>query len=98
MNAVDAAPAGSIVHLRSHTFDHRISITVENRGVPIASDELTRIFEPFFTTKPQGSGLGLPIARNIARAHGGDLVVEANEPERVCFSLTLPVANGHSGH
>ena len=97
MNAVDAAPQGTTVRLRSHAFDHRISIAVENRGQPIASGDVTRIFEPFFTTKPQGSGLGLPIARNIARAHGGDLVVVVNEPERVCFSLTLP-ANGHSEH
>ena len=94
MNAVDAAPAGSTVRLRSQTFDHRLAITVENQGLPIASDEVARIFEPFFTTKPQGSGLGLPIARNIARAHGGDLVVEENDAERVCFSMTLPL-NGH---
>lgn len=90
MNAVDAAPAGSTVRLRSRVFDHRLAITVENQGLPIASDEVARIFEPFFTTKPQGSGLGLPIARNIARAHGGDLVVEANDAGRVCFSMTLP--------
>jgi len=96
MNAVDAAPADSTVRLRSQSFDHRLAITVENQGLPIASDEVARIFEPFFTTKPQGSGLGLPIARNIARAHGGDLVVEANDAERVCFSMTLPLANGHS--
>lgn len=97
MNAVDAAPSGSRVFLRSHTHDHRVCIEVENAGPPIPQQEVARIFEPFFTTKPQGSGLGLPIARNIARAHGGDLVVEVNGPERVCFSLTLPVPNGHLG-
>lgn len=96
MNAVDAAPSGSTVFLRSHTHDHRICIEVENAGPPIPQPEMARIFEPFFTTKPQGSGLGLPIARNIARAHGGDLVVEVNGPERVCFTLTFPVPNGHS--
>lgn len=97
MNAVDAAPPGSTIFLRSHAHDHRICIEVENSGQPIPQDEVIRIFEPFYTTKPQGSGLGLPIARNIARAHGGDLVVEANEPDRICFSLTFPVPNGHSG-
>ncbi len=96
INAVDASPAGSTVFLRSHNDDHRICIEVENTGQPIPQEEAVRIFEPFFTTKPQGSGLGLPIARNIARAHGGDLVVEVNGPERVCFSLSLPVPNGHS--
>jgi len=96
MNAVDAAPSGSTVFLRSQVHDHSISIDVENRGPQIPETELARIFEPFFTTKPQGSGLGLPIARNIARAHGGDLVVRANRPDQVCFTFTVPVANGHS--
>ncbi len=96
MNAVDAAPPGSAVFLRSHAHDHRVGIEVENTGPPIPQPEVARIFEPFFTTRPQGSGLGLPIARNIARAHGGDLVVEVNGPERVCFSFILPLPNGHS--
>ncbi len=96
INAVDASPTGGTVCLRSHTHDYRICIEVENSGQPIPQEEVVRIFEPFFTTKPKGSGLGLPIARNIARAHGGDLFVEVNGPERVRFSLTLPVANRHS--
>jgi signal transduction histidine kinase len=95
MNAVEAAPSGSIVFLRSHAHDHRICIEVENSGPAIPQPEVARIFEPFFTTKARGSGLGLPIARNIARAHGGDLVVEVNDPQRVCFTLTLPTPNGH---
>jgi two-component system sensor histidine kinase HydH len=96
VNAVDAASAGSTIFLRSHTRDHRICIEVENSGSPIPAQEVERIFEPFFTTKTHGSGLGLPIARNIARAHGGDLVVEVNAPDRVCFALLLPALNGHS--
>lgn len=93
MNAVDAAPPSSTVFLRSHTDDDRICIEVENRGQAIPLQEAARIFEPFFTTKPHGSGLGLPIARNIARAHGGDLVIEVNGPDRVCFAFTLPEPN-----
>jgi signal transduction histidine kinase len=96
VNAVGAARAGSTIFLRSHTRDHRICIEVENSGSPIPAQEVERIFEPFFTTKTHGSGLGLPIARNIARAHGGDLVVEVNAPDRVCFALLLPALNGHS--
>jgi signal transduction histidine kinase len=57
---------------------------------------VARIFEPFFTTKAGGTGLGLAIARNIAKIHGGDLVLSANEPGRVCFTLTFPVANKDS--
>ena len=91
LNAVDASPIGGTIFLRSHNGSRKIFIDVENAGPPIAQPALNRIFEPFFTTKPRGTGLGLAIARNIARAQGGDLVLAANGPDRVCFSLTLPL-------
>ena len=94
LNAVDASPAGSTIILRSHNGHQKVCIDVENAGPPIPEGVLGRIFEPFFTTKPRGTGLGLAIARNIARAQGGDLVLVANGPERVCFSLILSAWNG----
>jgi signal transduction histidine kinase len=57
---------------------------------PIPGDTVGRIFEPLFTTKQGGNGLGLAIARNIVRAHGGDIVLRINEPELVCFSIEIP--------
>ena len=71
-------------------------IEVENPGPTIPPASVARIFEPFFTTKAQGTGLGLAIARNIARAHGGDLILSANEPDRVCFTLIFPAAQQNS--
>lgn len=94
LNAVDASPAGSTIILRSHNGNQKVCIDVENAGPPIPEGVLGRIFEPFFTTKPRGTGLGLAIARNIARAQGGDLVIAANSPDRVCFSLILSAWNG----
>jgi signal transduction histidine kinase len=94
LNAVDASPAGSTIILRSHNGNQKVCIDVENAGPPIPEGVLGRIFEPFFTTKPRGTGLGLAIARNIARAQGGDLVIAANGPDRVCFSLILAAWNG----
>ena len=91
LNAVDAAPANSSITLTAHRLDQRVCIDIENTGDPIPQPALGRIFEPFFTTKPHGTGLGLAIARNIARAHGGDLVIAANGPQRTCFSLILPM-------
>ncbi|MBZ5705586.1 MAG: HAMP domain-containing histidine kinase [Acidobacteriia bacterium] len=95
MNAVEASPANGTVWLRVQNGHERVCIDIENRGAPIPEPTRSRIFEPFFTTRPLGSGLGLAIARNIARAHGGDLTLAANGPEGICFSLTLPVTNGH---
>jgi signal transduction histidine kinase len=99
LNAVDACPAGGTIFVRSHAVrshagNQKICIDVENSGQPIPKPALDRIFEPFFTSKPRGTGLGLAIARNIARAQGGDLILAANEPDRVCFSMILPLSNG----
>jgi signal transduction histidine kinase len=93
MNAVEASPRGGAVELRAIT-DGRdlVRIEVENGGERIPLETVARIFEPFFTTKPDGTGLGLAIAHNIARAHGGDLVLSSNEPGRVRFSMTIPAA------
>jgi signal transduction histidine kinase len=92
VNAIDAAPANSTVNLRAYTEQNRIFIDVDNAGASLSTTTLGRIFEPFFTTKARGSGLVLSIARNIARAHGGDVILTGNGPERICFSLTLPTA------
>ena len=98
INAVDASPDGAVISLRAFRNGNReVCIDVENRGEPIPSRHLVRIFEPFFTTKTGGSGLGLAIARNIARAHGGDLVLSANQRDRICFAMSLPASNHQKG-
>jgi signal transduction histidine kinase len=91
MNAIDASPPAATVTLTGKEVADRVLIEVENRGDGIAPDQLGRIFEPFFTTKPRGTGLGLAIARTIARSQGGDLTLTENGPERVRFSVSLPV-------
>jgi signal transduction histidine kinase len=65
-------------------------IDVIDPAGPIDQESVSRIFEPLFTTKQGGNGLGLAIARNIARANGGELVLRINNPGKVCFSLEIP--------
>ena len=54
---------------------------------------LDKIFQPFFTTKPtgEGTGLGLSLAYDIVKAHGGELKVETKEGEGSVFVISLPV-------
>ena len=90
VNAVEASPPSENVSLRAVAAGNGlVRIDIEETANPIPAEAAAHIFEPFFTTKPQGTGLGLAIARNIARAHGGDVVLSANRPGCVCFSLTL---------
>ena len=97
MNGVEASSPEGSVELRAEASDDGwVRVEVENTGPAIPPASVARIFEPFFTTKAGGTGLGLAIARNIAKIHGGDLVLSANEPGRVCFALTFPVTNKDS--
>jgi two-component system, NtrC family, sensor histidine kinase HydH len=96
MNAIEASPPGGVVAIRGKRDGAAIRVEVENSGGPIPPRTVERVFEPFFTTKPTGTGLGLAIARNITRAHGGELALSRNESGRVEFSITLPACNGTS--
>ena len=77
--------------------DGVVVITVEDDGPGIPPSELERVFEPFHRGEPSrnretgGVGLGLPIARNILRAHGGDVVLANRPMGGVKATLTLPV-------
>jgi signal transduction histidine kinase len=67
-------------------------IRVSDNGNGIPQDIVDKIFQPFFTTKPtgQGTGLGLSLAYDIVKAHGGDIKVEIKEAGRTEFIVRLP--------
>ncbi len=91
LNAIDACDRGNWVELNAQTNGNgTIRIDVVDPAGPIPAEIVARIFEPLFTTKQGGNGLGLAIARNIARAHGSDIVLRINEAQRVCFSVEIP--------
>ncbi len=103
LNALDSTPTGGRIAVRCRCLSpNKMEVQVENTAEPISNEVLSRMFEPFYTTKPNGTGLGLAISRNIARAHGGDLVVARNELGHVCFAMTLsddnPVGSGANNH
>ncbi len=104
-NAVSYADEGSTVYVRARLEDRFgrgagadgrvLAIDVENRGREISPAHLQSIFEKFYredssrSTNGGGAGLGLAIAREIARAHGGDLTAQSSEG-RTVFSLAIP--------
>src|ERR1700735_2816449 len=95
LNAIDACKRGDLVKLDAQKNGNgNIRIDVVDPEGPIPVEVVARIFEPLFTTKQGGNGLGLAIARNIARAHGSDIVLRINEPQRVCFSIEIPAHSG----
>jgi two-component system sensor histidine kinase HydH len=89
LNGIDAASSKGSIALEASKLGTFVRIDVQNSGIPISQSDLPRIFEPFYSTKAAGTGLGLPIARGVAQAHGGDLWVSCNESGRVVFSMTI---------
>jgi PAS domain S-box-containing protein len=92
-NAVHHGAPGSPVRVRLTGDAENVAVEIANRGT-IPSDVLPRIFEPFrsgrhYASRGQGLGLGLFIARAIARAHGGGLEVTSANDETT-FRLVLP--------
>ncbi|NVJ24953.1 HAMP domain-containing protein [Myxococcus sp. AM011] len=89
-NAVQASPSGGRVRISGAEDHGRYAIRVHDGGAGVPEAERERIFEPFFTTREKGTGLGLPLARKIARAHGGELHMTST-PGDTTFTLTLPL-------
>ncbi len=90
-NAVDASLArgAQLVRLSWKVDARSVLVTIEDRGLGIANAE--NLFVPFYTTKPAGSGVGLALAQQIARAHGGEVqLVNREDGVGARASVRLP--------
>jgi signal transduction histidine kinase len=96
-NAVKFSPGGRVTVTVGRDEDEqavRVAVTDTGRGIP--ESDLETIFEPFRQASdtlpdgPRGTGLGLPIARQIVRAHGGDLCVRSTPGTGSTFWFTIP--------
>lgn len=70
--------------------DGHVRLRVSDQGTGIAPEHLSQVFEPYFTTRRTGTGLGLPIARNIVEGLGGTIGV-ATAPGRTTVEIILPL-------
>jgi len=93
-NALHAEPDGGIVDLKAEVRGDRVELSVRDHGAGVDPARRERIFQIFITDKPGGTGLGLPISRRIAEAHGGTLELRAVEGPGALFVLSLPLEGG----
>ena len=68
------------------------TLAFSDRGPGMPTELREKAFEPFFTTKHRGTGLGLPTARRIVEAHGGDIAIGASDGGGTVVSISLPAA------
>jgi signal transduction histidine kinase len=89
-NAFAWTPDGGKIALRLAAENGAVSVLVADSGPGIARQERERIFRPFYTRDGSGTGLGLPIARGLAHALGGELRLESEVGRGSRFELRLP--------
>ena len=96
--ATQAAEAGNVaiatdrqIVLQTRAAAERVTISVADRGIGIAPEDMAHIFDPYFTTRRTGTGLGLPIARNIVEGLGGEIIVSSRAGGGTEMRVELPV-------
>jgi PAS domain S-box-containing protein len=106
INAVQAMPNGGVLRITGENVvltaksliplpnGNFVKITIQDEGIGIPREHLSRIFDPFFTTKQKGSGLGLSISYSLISDHGGYLTVESELGKGSRFFFYLPKAAG----
>jgi signal transduction histidine kinase len=96
-NAVRYTPAGGSVTVEVAGTETEAAVIVRDTGPGIAPEDLEHIFRPFYRGNAQknipGTGLGLPIAKRIAEAHGGRIEVRSTPGEGAAFEVFLPRAD-----
>ena len=90
-NACHACRSAGRLQLRARAHGEALEIEFADDGPGVKAEDAMAIFEPFHTTRANGTGLGLPVARAVARAHGGELSLE-DAAVGARFVLRLPLA------
>ena len=92
-NSMDALTGSTpaVIEITCTAKEREVQIQVADTGCGIEPQLRDRVFIPFFTTKSGGSGIGLNLVRQIARAHRGQLELYANQPRGSVFVLLLPI-------
>jgi len=95
-NAVKYSPRQSPIRITARLTGEHLAIGVHNAGLPLSEAEQLRIFDKFYRGanvrhQVAGTGMGLPIARQILRAHGGDIRLDSSTERGTEFVVTLPV-------
>lgn len=96
MTGVNGRPRPLIVASQLLSAGH-VQVSVQDFGIGVRPEVMSRLFEPFFTTRSKGIGMGLPISRSIIEAHGGKLWAESDGEHGTTFRFTLPVGEGSTG-
>jgi signal transduction histidine kinase len=95
INACQAMPTGGSLRLKAGPSSRaRVEILVQDSGVGIAPEHLSKIFNLYFTTKERGTGIGLSMVYRIIQMHDGEVEVQSTPGRGTTFRVLLPRASG----
>lgn len=101
INGLQAMKDGGVLTVQTDSFLRDgcswIRVDISDTGPGIPETELKNIFTPFYTSKTEGTGLGLPICRQLMVTNGGSLRVASTVGKGACFTLELPAAEEREG-
>ena len=92
LNAIQAMPHGGRVALNTSASGGLVRVSVTDTGPGLPQELAEKLFDTSVTTKPGGTGLGLPVVRLIAEAHGGSVWYRSDPGHGATFTLVLPSA------
>ena len=90
-NAFEATDSDALISIICALDSDTLIIKVKDTGKGIENDKLETIFDPFVSYNPQGTGLGLPIVKNIIKEHNGGIEVESTYGSGTTFTISLPI-------
>ena len=91
LNAFQSMPRGGKLTIMTRQIENRFQLSIEDTGIGIPEDRLSRIFDPFFTTKSSGLGLGLALTKRVIEEHKGKVEIRSIEGRGTTMVTILPV-------
>ncbi|HHV71345.1 MAG TPA: GAF domain-containing protein, partial [Clostridia bacterium] len=90
LNSIQASSGGEVIISFSNCGNDKARIVIKDNGIGIEQHNFAKIFDPFFTTKDYGIGLGLPVAAQIIRSHGGSIGIRSVYNQGTKLEIILP--------
>ncbi len=94
VNAAQAMPEGGDLLVKLEVDTSWLTLSIQDTGVGMAPEHLSKIFSPFFTTKQTGNGLGLAEVQKVVQAHHGWIEVQSEEGKGTTFTIKIPLKIG----
>jgi two-component system sensor histidine kinase AtoS len=90
LNGIDAMPDGGHLQLRAYRDDGKVVVSVADDGTGMDAETRSQVLRPFFTTRGKGSGLGLPVTKQLVETNGGQMFIESEAGHGTTVILVFP--------